>query len=161
MGLPNRFAADRTVGKLAHHLRMLGFDTLFEPQVPADYFMICVKNGLRILLTRRNAAAFFHAKHAYRVESDIPEEQIRTLLRAFRIRRGDIRPFTRCLRCNRVIRPIDANDVRGRVPDFVFATQCCFFECDGCGRIYWRGTHPQKAIQRIESWFDVSAVPLD
>ncbi len=32
------FAADRTLGKLAKWLRILGFDTTFEIEIPAELF---------------------------------------------------------------------------------------------------------------------------
>ena len=45
------FAADRTLGKLAKWLRILGFDTAFEIDVPAERFYTQLEKD-RIILTR-------------------------------------------------------------------------------------------------------------
>ena len=45
------FAADRTLGKLAKWLRILGFDTTFEIEVPAGLFYENLEKD-RIVLTR-------------------------------------------------------------------------------------------------------------
>ena len=45
------FAAEKTLGKLAKWLRLLGFDTLYESEVAADEFYENLEND-RILLTR-------------------------------------------------------------------------------------------------------------
>ena len=40
---------------------------------------------------------------------------------------------------------------RGRVPDYVFATQETFVECPGCTRLYWRGTHWRNMVRELAS----------
>jgi uncharacterized protein with PIN domain len=51
------------------------------------------------------------------------------------------RPFTRCLRCNGTLAPIDKAEAMPRLPPRVAATFERFSACAGCGQVYWEGSH--------------------
>jgi uncharacterized protein with PIN domain len=50
--------------------------------------------------------------------------------------------------------PVEKEDVRGRVPDYIWQNHATFRQCAGCHRIYWPGTHTDRANQMISSIFD-------
>ena len=52
-----------------------------------------------------------------------------------------MRPFSLCLECNQSLVSISTNEVRERVPPYVWQTQKEYVECPKCGRVYWKGTH--------------------
>ena len=60
------FAAEKTLGKLAKWLRILGFDTLYEPDLPVGYFSGLEPN--RMLLTRRALYRQSRTDNPYRAQ---------------------------------------------------------------------------------------------
>jgi len=152
------FAVEKPLGRLAKWLRILGFDTLYEPDLPEGSF-----NGLepeRILLTQRTPIRQERAGQPQVViRSDHYWEQLLEVVRAAGITAGSIRPFSRCICCNSEIKPAAKADVQGKVPDYVWETHAVFRICPGCRRIYWSGSHLERSMARIRSLFN--GQPLD
>ncbi len=61
------------------------------------------------------------------------------------------RLFTRCLMCNSELVPVDKKAIKDRVPIYTHLTQDRFYECPGCGRVYWPGTHKDSMLEFISS----------
>lgn len=83
------------------------------------------------------------------IESDEPERQIQQVIGTLHL---DTRSglFSLCLECNRPLEERTKEQVRGRVPPYVFQTQNQYVECPSCYRIYWKGTHWQDMMQKLE-----------
>jgi uncharacterized protein with PIN domain len=64
---------------------------------------------------------------------------------------GSARPFTRCLRCNAPLRAIDKADVVERLPAGVRERHERFACCDGCGRVFWEGTHWRRMRATVDA----------
>ena len=145
---PN-FAAEKTLGKLAKWLRILGFDTICDPGIinPAE-------SG-RILLTRtkRIRDEYTTGKLIF-IESDKPFKQLQEVIKALGIVNEDIKIFTRCIRCNTKIRTINKNSIRSVVPDYVWENQDSFKTCIECKRIYWQGSHAKRSMELIKKLFE-------
>ena len=62
----------------------------------------------------------------------------------------DLHPFTRCLECNELLLEQEKDNIKDRVPPYVFRTQEHYMECPSCRRIYWRGTHWEAMIKRLK-----------
>ena len=94
------FAAEKTLGKLAKWLRLLGFDTMYEPEITAECFIEILEND-RIVLTRTQRAKkqLASRKHIF-IESDHLEKQLEQVVRELDLKFADTRPFSRCLQCN-------------------------------------------------------------
>lgn len=148
-----RFWADAPLGRLAKWLRLLGFDTCYQQGGLSDE---AFEKGLRgrILLTKtRQTAHRFAGRPLVFIHADRPEDQLREVVSTLGIGPDDLRPFTRCLRCNRETQPVSRQAVKGRVPDYVWQTVPRFTICDGCARIYWPGTHTDRALDWIRTLF--------
>ena len=147
------FAAERTLGKLAKWLRLLGFDTIFEGQNSGDTFSKGLQSD-RILLTRTRAvqAQYGTRQHLF-IQSDHVRNQIQQVIHELGIVFQDIRPFSRCLSCNVEITEIKKDAVFGQVPDYVWETHDIFHTCPECKRIYWPGSHTERNMERIEELF--------
>jgi len=149
-----KFIVDHNVGKLAKWLRMMGYDTLFfDHGDDSRMVSIALEEG-RVILTRdteimkRRVATTGRLK-VILVQSDEPELQIRQIVGALGLD-CQFRPFTLCLECNRPLVARDKQQVKGRVPPYVFRTQSQYMECPVCQRIYWRGTHWKAMVRRLE-----------
>ena len=149
------FAADKTLGRLAKWLRLLGFDTLLESE-PADEKFIDSLEKDRILLTRTHRIRKQSAdRKLIFVESDHLRQQLNQVVRELGLKAEQTRPFSRCLQCNVPIVAVDKNILRGRVPDYIFETHDHFDQCPQCDRIFWPGSHTQRSLEKIRHLFDI------
>jgi uncharacterized protein with PIN domain len=149
----HRFAADRTLGKLAKWLRILGYDTTYESDTSSKSFYDNLEED-RILLTRTGKIhKKFSLKETVFLTSNFLDEQLKQLVDEIGISRADIRPFSRCIQCNLPIVEVNKIDVYGLVPDHIWETREVFNKCQQCGRIYWAGSHAERSKEKIEEIF--------
>jgi uncharacterized protein with PIN domain len=47
----------------------------------------------------------------------------------------------RCIECNRKLVKVKKEDIKNKVPPYVYKTQENFLYCKKCDKYYWRGTH--------------------
>ena len=105
------FAADRTLGKLAKWLRIIGYDTIYEPGVSCRCFFEYLQEG-RILITRTEKLKQKFANHKLVfITSNYLVEQLKQVVEDVGISLADIRPFSRCLQCNLPIVDVNKDDV--------------------------------------------------
>ena len=147
------FAADRTLGKLAKWLRILGFDTIFESDVSGDRFPGDLTKE-RIVLTRTiSIKKRFITQHCIFISSNFLNEQLKQVIVETGIGPADVRPFSICLDCNVPIAAVDKDDVFGQVPDYIFETHSEFKRCCQCEKIFWPGSHTERSLEKIEQLF--------
>ena len=147
------FAADRTLGKLAKWLRILGFDTIFETDISKKAFYEHLEHE-RILLTRiTKIRDRFAVKMLVFIEADNVYEQLRQVIGELEITPKDIRVFSICSHCNSPIVGVNKQIIYGRVPDYIWETHDEFSTCRLCERIYWSGSHMERILEVIERLF--------
>jgi len=146
-----KFIADRTLGKLAKKLRVLGFDVLYWGGGNLEGAIKVAAAEGRVLLTRsRRIQDHAESLQVLLLERNDPWEQLREVLSKFKLQPKAGQFFTRCLMCNKILVPIPKEEVEGRVPDFIHKTYDSFHSCPQCQRIYWPGTHFQKMKKEFE-----------
>ena len=47
----------------------------------------------------------------------------------------------RCIDCNSLLEKTQKEDVKDKVPPYVFKTHSTFIYCSRCKKYYWKGTH--------------------
>lgn len=143
-----QFALDVHLGKLASLLRLAGFDAVVLAD-DAEVAMAAAREG-RVALTRdvsllkRNIV-----RHGYWVRQTDPESQLVEVLERFDLV-NRMEPFTRCVRCNALVVPVDAGAVVERLLPQTRAGFRQFHRCPGCDRIYWRGSHYDQLSRLLE-----------
>ena len=148
------FAVDRSLGTLAKWLRILGYDTIYEPEVSPGKFYARIEDQ-RILITRSKKIQKTWEYHAHVfISSNLLVEQLKQVVDQIGISPKDIRLFSRCIHCNLAIDKINKNEVYGLVPDYIWETHDAFNQCNQCKRIYWSGSHAERSLEMIESIFD-------
>ncbi|MFZ5557146.1 MAG: Mut7-C RNAse domain-containing protein [Pseudomonadota bacterium] len=136
-----RFIADAHLGGLARLLRMLGFDTLFDNGFHDDDIRRLAREDGRIVLSRdKELLKTRDITHGCFVHALKPQEQLREIVERLQLG-ADARPLTLCLHCNRPLRPIEKAQVAERLPPNVAELHQRFSTCDGCGRVFWEGSH--------------------
>lgn len=136
-----RFLCDRHLAALARLLRTLGFDTAWNPAWgPAELARRglhedrILLSGSRALLKRRLLGP------AMLVRDDEPDAQAAAVIRRYGLA-GRARPFARCPLCNGEVGPVAKADVAARIPPRTAAWLDEYYQCAGCGQLYWEGTH--------------------
>jgi uncharacterized protein len=81
--------------------------------------------------------------------SDNPETQIEQICIEFDLL-TEAKPFSLCLECNFPLKSKTRDEIRGRVPIYVWQTRNEYMECCQCRRIYWKGTHWESMISRLK-----------
>ncbi|NCT66893.1 MAG: Mut7-C ubiquitin/RNAse domain-containing protein [Rhodanobacteraceae bacterium] len=154
---PPRFIADAHLGGVAHFLRLCGFDTLFDAHFQdAEIERLAARDG-RIVLTRdRELLKRRTITHGCYVHALKPEQQVREIVRRLDLARS-VRPFTRCLCCNTPTRAADKEEVAQRLPPSVRAQHTRFTACDGCGRVFWEGSHWRRMRALVDAVLAESA----
>ncbi|MGA7179312.1 MAG: Mut7-C RNAse domain-containing protein [Thiobacillaceae bacterium] len=136
-----RFVADSHLGGLAHMLRMLGFDTLYDNHFHDDDIVAIAEQDGRIVLTRdRELLKRRTITHGCYLHALKTEEQLREIVERLDLARS-ARPFALCLHCNAPLHPVDKASVFDRLPPKVQANYERFSTCDMCGRVFWEGSH--------------------
>lgn len=77
------------------------------------------------------------------MRTTLPKHQLREVIQRFDLA-GLIKPFQRCMACNQMLEVIPKAEVQGRVPPEAFLLFDEFVACQGCDRIYWKGTHYER-----------------
>ena len=155
MGLPNetKFIVDSNVGKLAKWLRMMGYDAVFFKGSDDSHLVAQALAENRIILTRdtqimKRGVITSGRLKAILINDDKPEAQIRQVINTLNLD-CRFRSFTLCLECNQPLEDRSKDQVKDRVPPYVFKTQDQYMECPACHRIYWRGTHWQAMTAKL------------
>jgi uncharacterized protein len=159
-GVP-RFICDTHLWKLARRLRLLGFNTLFNPEWDdlqlAD---ISLKDNLILLTRDRGLLMRKTVKTGLLIRDSDPEKQVIETFCRFGIKQ-DIRPFSRCMICNGILDPVDTNSAYfwdtliPKIPPNVLKWSREFHVCLSCEKVYWKGTHYEK-LTRLLDFYNLS-----
>jgi uncharacterized protein with PIN domain len=145
-----RFVADVHLGKLARHLRLAGLDTAYREDADDPALAELADQEGRILLTRDQGLLKRRAvTHGYFIREINAHEQFVEVLRRF----GpiDVQPFSRCLRCNHILHKVSKSVVDAALQPRTREHYDQFERCDGCGRVYWRGSHWTRLRHAIDA----------
>jgi len=147
-----RFVLDTHLGKLASHLRMLGFDTLYSNRFEDDELAEISSRENRILLTRDlGVLKRGIVTYGYYVRNTNPEKQLIEILQRYNLTPA-IKPFKRCISCNGPLHPVEKSAVIDQLPPNVTGNHDSFHQCERCSKLYWKGSHHdrmQAFIQRV------------
>ncbi len=153
-----KFTVDNNVGKLTKWLRMMGYDTsFFNGRDDSEMVANALKEG-RVILTRdtriieRRVVTTGRLK-AVLIKSERPQQQMQQVIEALNLD-SQFRPFAICMECNQPLQERSKEQVKDRVPPYVFRTQSQYMECPLCHRIYWRGTHWQAMVKKLNKFVE-------
>jgi uncharacterized protein len=141
------FLCDQNLGRLAKWLRVLGHDTECMPCWDDARVSDAIALG-RVVLTRKQSMA--KRSNTLVITHDKVKEQLRDVATLFHLADG-VTSFSRCTLCNAVLDSVAREEVKGFVPEYVYATHGEFVRCPSCKRIYWKGTQFHRAQEMIIS----------
>ena len=136
------------LGRLAKWLRLLGFDVLYYPDIEdREVIKISLEQDRTILTRDTRMLQCRGVRDAVFIRSDHISEQLlemKDMLALHDLDRGE-----RCVACNGNLHTVsDRGEVQDLVPDYVYHNFRSFMRCDGCGKVYWEGSHYKKICER-------------
>ena len=147
-----KFLVDQMLGTLAKWLRFFGIDTYYATQtIQDDELLHIAKKEHRILVTRDKELILRAQKRDIQV---IPvftrdlDEQLKKVVTQTTVDSTQI--LSRCSLCNTKLISIDKEKIKDKVPENVYQTNETFWICPTCHKIYWRGSHYDKILQKIK-----------
>ena len=98
----------------------------------------------RILLTRDRRLLIRKAViYGYCPRSLEPNEQLQEVVSRFALA-PLVRPFSRCLRCNGVLEPVEKAVVLDQLEPRTKLYYNIFSRCPDCNQVYWKGSHLER-----------------
>ncbi len=165
-----KFIVDRMLGRLTTWLRLLGYDTIsasdFILDDKEDEFLLKFAGKKRILVTRDKKLSLRAESVGVRVcliNFDNVMKQLEEMLSYYNI---NLEPkMTRCTLCNALIRKVLSNELgmlkkKDYIPDELVEGRLDFWVCDGCGKVYWEGSHWENIHKRLEKLRERTALDL-
>lgn len=144
-----RFLADQMVIRLGSWLRLLGYDTRHAWGQPDTWLLRTAREEGRVILTRDRGLAAARSARIHFVEAGDTHDQLVEVVRAFELPFDEARIFTRCSRCNGRLLRKPPSDVGAAIPDDIREGHDEVRVCEGCGRVYWLGSHAARIVERL------------
>ncbi|MDP3011515.1 MAG: Mut7-C RNAse domain-containing protein, partial [Candidatus Hydromicrobium sp.] len=120
------------------------YDVMYINNASDDQIIKIARETDRIILTRDSlmlARREFKKgiiKYLY-IKEDKLENQLDQIKSELKI---SLKPnLIRCIGCNEKLIKVKKEDVKNKVPPYVYRTQQNFLYCKKCDKYYWRGTH--------------------
>jgi hypothetical protein len=147
-----RFLTDRSLGRLSKWLRLLGYDTVYyRGEADRAFLRKAEKEGRVVITRKRDLAGRSHPGPIVVLREDLVEDQIREVLSRLSLQPDPASLFRRCLLCNDDLEDVGPDRAAGLVPEYVWGQVRDFRRCPRCGKIYWPGTHRDRALQFLRT----------
>lgn len=145
-------------GGLARWLRALGYDTFYREGIDDRELVDLAREQDRVLISsdgkmfERRLIVCGEVRAVLLPRSLKLLDQVRYIVRTLHL--PVLHP--RCTKCNGQLLRVTREDVSADVParSLIWARE--FFRCDGCGQVFWDGTHWRR-IERIRREFSANA----
>ena len=145
------FLLDAMLGSLARWLRIGGYDTEYMKDLTDDELIEKAQQSRRILLTRDEVLAKRALKRDVKtiyLKSECDEINLALLVGELKISFDPLN--SRCPKCNSQIKRVSKEEVKKKVPQGSLNAEV-FWICEGCGSVYWRGSHWPRIIETLNT----------
>ena len=113
----------------------------------------------RIILTKdrrhQRLAQYVGPDRCYALKSDKPQDQLREIFKHFHVVESKEHIFSRCMLCNSAnFAKLTSDELRAQkanwkdVEEAVLDKHQVFYGCEGCKKIYWEGSHWERALRQ-------------
>ena len=140
-----KFLVDRMLGQTAKWLRLLGIDAEYAPKGDDEKLLEIAEEEDRIIITRDKELG--REEDVILVEKEPPESIIKHILQE---REVEIKPLSRCSKCNGEVEKVERKEVECEVPEKVYELNDEFWHCSRCDQYYWKGSHWEKIMKKID-----------
>ena len=144
-----RFLCDSMLGSLSKWMRFLGYDTAFYKFNNTDQNYLISLRENRLFLTKNTK--YKDKKNTLLIKLDLVEQQFYELKEIL----PEPSSFMRCSECNIVLEGIKKQNLKYKIPPYIYRSKQKFLVCKRCGRIYWQGTHLSNIKKKIKLLSDI------
>ena len=148
----HKYLADINLGNIVKYMRVLGFDVYYDSLLSTRKIIEISKRENRVILTKsRKLLKFKDVTHGIFIRPGTTTEQIRQIIDYLDIK-DNIKPFSRCLRCNTLLKSVLKDKILDRIPQKTKEFCDEYVQCQSCDKIYWKGTHfinMKKVVKQI------------
>jgi uncharacterized protein with PIN domain len=150
-GEPPRFLCDASLGGLARWLRAAGYEAAWRKDAPAeDLVREALRSGLTLVTANTAALRLRVVRDG---QADVlwipptagPVEQLGMVLRDLELPPRE----PRCMTCGGALRSVPKEDVLERIPPRTRRWKDEYHVCQGCGALFWQGTHWERIARRL------------
>jgi len=148
-----KFIIDGMLGKLTRWLRMLGHDVEYASSMGDKELIQKAKKESRILLTRDvelYKQAITKGADAFLVENPNQTANLANLARRFKFKLEIDMRVSRCPKCNSRIEAVSKASIADKIPTSTSTNYEEFWQCQGCGQVYWRGAHWKRIDKTLD-----------
>lgn len=148
-----RFLCDGSLGGLAHWLRAAGYEARELGRVRGDALVHVARHEGGTLLTtdsrlwERRAILDGTVPALWIPTGMEPAEQLAMVLRDLALPLRE----PRCMACGGALAAVAKDSVRERIPPRTARWKDEYFVCEGCGQLFWQGTHWERIEARLRS----------
>jgi len=146
-----RFVCDASLGGLARWLRAAGYDAEWLEKGGPDELLRRARAGGATVLTTdsrmlERTAIRNGSIPSQWLPSDLPRiAQLKMLMRDL-----GLKPRTpRCMSCGGELRMVPKDEVADRIPPRTARWKDEYSICDGCGQLFWEGTHWERITRQL------------
>ena len=153
------FLVDGMLGSLNRWLRICGYETEF-PRDASDEELLRRGRERGLIVLTRDRNLFRGARRsgvdAFLVEGSSDEERLASVAREYGLVLDPV--MARCTICGGKLQSIQKDEVSGEVPPSSLEAYHEFWRCSGCGKVYWRGSHWRKIVEKVSEASRIAAL---
>jgi len=135
-----KFILTSELGRLCKWLRILNYDAYYFKGRESSLVLKAHQEDRVIVTRKKNGFKNSGVKIVILNQEKLPLQikELKTAL-GFNFNMDEI--FMRCADCNALTVKVEKEDVKEKVPSYVYQSQQEFYKCPLCRKIFWRGTH--------------------
>ena len=146
-----RFVADVMLGRLSKWLRVMGYDTHYQPFYGSGMIDVFINDG-RLLLSRNKRLIEKYNPSLF-IGTDHVRTQLQEIIQKGYLSLDNSNWFTRCLVCNTRLEKVSPQGAKAHIPEYVFSQNNPDIHiCPTCGRYFWPGSHRARMMNQIADW---------
>lgn len=150
---PPAFLADAMLGKLARWLVFMGYDAAYAGSRASDLELLArAQRERRVFVTRDRRIPAVADIRVVVLDDARVERQLAQLFAALGLAPEPARWFTRCAECNAPLAVLPRETALPLVPPKARELDTVYRRCAGCARVYWDGTHVERAKEKLARW---------
>jgi len=143
-----KFILTPELGRLCKWLRILNYDAYYFKGRRSSLILKALQEN-RIIITREKRSFKNSAVKNVVLNQEKLPYQIKELKSVLGLDFNTDNLFLRCADCNTITVKVDKEDVKEKVPLYVYQTQQEFYKCPLCKKVFWRGTHWELAKEYL------------
>ena len=157
--MPPSFLVDGMLGSINRWLRICGYETEFSGDASDEEILKRGKERGLILLTK-DRPLFREARRkgvdAFIVEGNNAEERLASVAKEYGLVLDPM--MARCTICGGRLVESSRDEITVDVPHNSLEAYEEFWRCNDCGKVYWRGSHWERIVEKVSEASKIAGV---